>query len=225
MMTLKDELSVQGHAAIATPQGCMAMWEALINDPGTGIAVLDTEGTIVYANETIARMYVDISAEQAIGKTMAEILPADFAAERLEYIRQAASSGKPVLIKSIWKGKRVRSAVHPIPNADGLLDKLLVISRPVATEEALGRPESFEVIEAKVTDLGELASLTPREVEVLTLIGQGLSIKQIAEMLNRSPKTIENHRHSLGIKLETTNRVQLARIAYEAGLTTSPPAE
>lgn len=203
---------------------CHAIWDALVSDPGTGVAVLDTDGRVLYANDTMAGLFVNVTAEQAVGKTMAEILPADFASERLEYIRQTAEKGRPLLIKSTWKGRRIRSAVHPIPGDGGGTSKLLVISRPIASEDEFKRMDGeFDVVEAKVTDMGDLSSLTPREIEVLALIGQGLSIKQIAELLNRSPKTIENHRHSLGIKLETTNRVQLARIAYEAGLTTSMP--
>lgn len=209
---------------MASPEGCGAVWDALVSDPGTGVAVLDTNGRVVFANETIARMFVNVSAEEAQGKTLDQIFPADFAKERLEIIRRAAEHDRPVLIKSTWKGRRIRSAVHPVPTSDGKLDKLLVISRPVTSEDEFANDE-YEIVEAKVTDMGDLASLTPREIEVLTLIGQGLSIKKIAEMLNRSPKTIENHRHSLGIKLETTNRVQLARIAYEAGLTASLPRD
>jgi DNA-binding NarL/FixJ family response regulator len=167
-----------------------------------------------------------MTAEEAVGKSLEKLFPADFAAERRAYIRQVAESGRPILIKSIWKGRRIRSAVHPIPTSEGRLNKLLVITRALTSDDdARDVKDDFEVIEARVSDLGELESLTPREIEVLTLIGQGMSIKQIAGTLNRSPKTIENHRHSLGIKLDTTNRVQLARIAYEAGLTASPPRE
>jgi DNA-binding CsgD family transcriptional regulator len=202
------------------------MWNALTKDPGTGIAVLNSEGTVEFANDTIARIFIEISAEEAIGKSLESLFPADFAAERREYIRKVAESGRPILIKSIWKGRRIRSAVHPIPTSDGRLSKMLVITRALTSDDdAQDVSSDFEVIEARVSDLGELQSLTPREIEVLTLIGQGMSIKQIAGTLNRSPKTIENHRHSLGIKLDTTNRVQLARIAYEAGLTATPPRE
>lgn len=53
---------------------------------------------------------------------------------------------------------------------------------------------------------------------MLALIGQGYSIPQIAEKLFRSQKTIETHRQSLGRKLGASNRVELARIAIQTGL-------
>ncbi len=63
-----------------------------------------------------------------------------------------------------------------------------------------------------------LGQLTPREHEVLVLIGQGLSLPQIAAKLFRSLKTIQSHRQSLGRKLNAHNAVELARIAFAEGL-------
>ena len=68
-----------------------------------------------------------------------------------------------------------------------------------------------------------LSVLTKRERDVLTLIGYGLSSKEIAERLHRSIKTVNTHRSALGRKLGVSNRVQLARIAVHAGLVPSDP--
>lgn len=64
----------------------------------------------------------------------------------------------------------------------------------------------------------ELSNLTPREREILALIGEGYSLPEIAQRLHRSVKTIETHRLTLGKKLSATNRVELARIAISTGL-------
>ena len=63
-----------------------------------------------------------------------------------------------------------------------------------------------------------LENLTPREREILGMIGEGLSIPEIAERLYRSQKTVETHRLALGRKLGANNRVELARIAIRHGL-------
>ncbi|MCC7144989.1 MAG: response regulator transcription factor [Phycisphaeraceae bacterium] len=63
-----------------------------------------------------------------------------------------------------------------------------------------------------------LNQLTPREQEILALIGRGLSGPQIARLLHRSLKTIQSHRQAIGRKLGVRNRVQLARIAIRDGL-------
>ena len=69
-----------------------------------------------------------------------------------------------------------------------------------------------------VIRLGELDVLSPRELEVLTLLGHGMAIKDIAETLQRSTKTIERHRESIVAKLSLLKAVVLADQAREAGL-------
>ena len=63
-----------------------------------------------------------------------------------------------------------------------------------------------------------LAQLTDREREVLTLIAEGLSSKQIAERLGVSLKTVESHRANLMDKLEIHKVSGLVRYAIRAGL-------
>ena len=54
------------------------------------------------------------------------------------------------------------------------------------------------------TELTE--SLTNRELDVLTLLGQGLSNKEIAVQLNVSPGTVSQHAHKIYKKLDVKNR-------------------
>jgi DNA-binding NarL/FixJ family response regulator len=63
-----------------------------------------------------------------------------------------------------------------------------------------------------------LEQLTPREREVLTLVGRGLSNAEIAEQLVLSPLTAKTHVARLFAKLEARDRAQLVVIAYESGL-------
>lgn len=81
--------------------------------------------------------------------------------------------------------------------------------------------ESFE--EAPVTAGNEaLARLTQIERLVLTLIAEGHSQKAIAAKLHRSIDTVKSHRRTIGRKLGSTNRVELARLAIEHGVVSLP---
>ncbi|VAX38838.1 hypothetical protein MNBD_PLANCTO03-1119 [hydrothermal vent metagenome] len=66
--------------------------------------------------------------------------------------------------------------------------------------------------------LGGSASLTRRELEVVGLIVEGLSCREAAKRLSRSPRTIENHLRSVYQKLRVRNRVELVRVSGERGL-------
>jgi len=60
--------------------------------------------------------------------------------------------------------------------------------------------------------------LTPREIDVLKLIVQGYTNRQIGEELCISIRTVEGHRANLSDKLGTRSRVELVRYAREQGL-------
>ncbi|MCB0012443.1 MAG: hypothetical protein KDE34_11100 [Anaerolineales bacterium] len=60
--------------------------------------------------------------------------------------------------------------------------------------------------------------LSPREIEVLQLIAQGLSNKAIAARLVIAPSTAKRHTSNIYLKLDVTNRAEAAARAYELGL-------
>jgi DNA-binding NarL/FixJ family response regulator len=63
------------------------------------------------------------------------------------------------------------------------------------------------------------AGLTPRQLEVLSLLSEGLSNAEIAEQLVVSPRTVEHHVSALLTKLDAGSRRDVARRAAELGIT------
>ncbi|HEV8700762.1 MAG TPA: response regulator transcription factor [Candidatus Polarisedimenticolia bacterium] len=68
------------------------------------------------------------------------------------------------------------------------------------------------------THAGMVDVLTPREREILQLIAEGHTNKEIAGLLGLSVKTIENHRTRIMDKLEIHNVAGLTRYAIERGI-------
>lgn len=64
----------------------------------------------------------------------------------------------------------------------------------------------------------KLGSLTPRELEVLRLLGRGMSRIEIAQTLHRSPKTIDKHRAAVMKKLDIHDRAELVLFAIREGV-------
>jgi DNA-binding NarL/FixJ family response regulator len=62
--------------------------------------------------------------------------------------------------------------------------------------------------------------LSPRELEVVKLIGEGLTSEEIGEQLFISRKTVDRHRENVLEKLGMRNRVELTRYAIRRGLVT-----
>jgi two-component system, NarL family, response regulator NreC len=63
--------------------------------------------------------------------------------------------------------------------------------------------------------------LSPRECEVLALLAQGYTHRQISEKIHVGVKSVETYRWRLAQKLKLHNRAELVRYAHESGLLTS----
>ncbi len=62
------------------------------------------------------------------------------------------------------------------------------------------------------------AGLTPRQMDVLELVAEGLTNAEIGERLFVSPKTVDHHVSALLMKLEVSSRKDAAAVAHERGL-------
>jgi DNA-binding CsgD family transcriptional regulator len=65
-------------------------------------------------------------------------------------------------------------------------------------------------------------SLTPRQHEVLRLLGTGLTTGQMAELMALSPETVRNHVKSTLRELNAKSRLEAVLTAYRLGLLARP---
>jgi DNA-binding NarL/FixJ family response regulator len=85
--------------------------------------------------------------------------------------------------------------------------------------EPFVRPDGGQRVYRRVlTDDDSRAALTERESQILALIADGHTSREIADMLVISPRTVERHRENLRHTLGLRNRVDLTRYAIRAGL-------
>jgi DNA-binding NarL/FixJ family response regulator len=103
-----------------------------------------------------------------------------------------------------------------VPQDDSVHDLLHRI-RVAYEEEALISPQIAAALMSRIAELSQLATeikaevggteeLTPREREILELIGQGLTNQQIADRLVIEVGTVKNHVHSILQKLDASSR-------------------
>ncbi len=197
-----------------------ALWLALVDDAGVAIKIAEADGVLVYANDAYAELVGAPAPDRLIGRGVDEYLPAELADEVRGVVRAVALSGKPVMVRTVWRGRPVVGLVRALRGADRPL-VITLIRAELPSDPRLRSAGGFRFVQSAYADEGPIAHLSARERSVLSLIGAGLSTAQIAKSLDRSTKTIENQRHSLGRKLNVSNRVELARIALDTGLT--PP--
>ncbi|MEJ2657547.1 MAG: response regulator transcription factor [Desulfobacterales bacterium] len=86
------------------------------------------------------------------------------------------------------------------------------VSRRVV-KQLVGLPKNQVTVEDSRYNM-----LTAREQEIMGLLAEGLSKKQVADKLFISPKTVENHRYNIMRKLDIHSTVELTRYAAKLGL-------
>jgi len=84
--------------------------------------------------------------------------------------------------------------------------------------------DDFRTRIKSTTRLPRFATLTTREKEVLKLLAEGNSVKEIAGSLNLSVKTVEAHKFNLMRKLDIHNKAQLVQYAIQKKIIKVPVA-
>jgi DNA-binding NarL/FixJ family response regulator len=150
--------------------------------------------------------------------------------EATRRITASASPARVVMLTTFDLDEYVFAAFRA--GASGFLLKdapradILAAVRAAASGEALVAPSvTRRLIEHFARGGGapparppELDELTPRELEVLGLIGRGLNNAELADRLVLSEKTVKTHVGRILFKLGLRDRVQAVILAYEAGI-------
>ena len=118
------------------------------------------------------------------------------------YVYRALEAGAAGYVVKQGAGKELLDAVEAALSGNMYLSP--AISRSVV-RSYLKRPTS----PARLVE----DPLTPKEREVLQLLTEGLSSKEIAQRLNASPRTVETHRHNLMKKLDIHSLPGLVKYA------------
>jgi DNA-binding NarL/FixJ family response regulator len=125
-----------------------------------------------------------------------------------EYVFEALRAGASGFLLKDAGAEELLTAVRVIAAGDALLAPS--ITRRLIEDYAKRPPAATR------PDL--TADLTPREIDVLTLIGRGLSNTEIAQELVVSDATVKTHIGRIFTKLDVRDRAQAVVYAYEGGL-------
>lgn len=128
-----------------------------------------------------------------------------------EYVFRALEAGASGFLLKDTPPQDLIRAVHVVAGGDAMLS-------PAVTRRMLSHFSDANPGTRQDKHPG-LDQLTEREKEVLGAVGAGLSNTQIGMRLFMSEATVKAHVSKIFAKLDCTNRVQIAIIAHEAGLT------
>ncbi|WP_170318811.1 response regulator [Allorhizocola rhizosphaerae] len=126
------------------------------------------------------------------------------------YVYAALSAGASGFLLKDVTPEHLVAAVRLVRSGDALLAP--AITRRLVERFAGRDPETATRVHR------DLSALTPRELEVLRLLAQGLSNAELAARLYLSEATVKTHVARILAKLGLRDRVQAVVVAYETGL-------
>ena len=195
-MILADEPGIEVAGEAANGREAIEMAAALQPD----VIVMDLRMPVMDGLEATRRLAAEGIARILVLTTF------DADENAVEAIRAGASG---FLLKDVPPDDFVR-AIRVVASGEALI-------APSVTRRLLDRFARLAV-PADETHSARLAQLTEREIDVLKLVAQGLSNREIADALTLAEPTIKAHVSHLLSKLEQRDRAQLVVLAYEVGL-------
>ncbi|KOU32330.1 MULTISPECIES: response regulator [Streptomyces] len=130
-----------------------------------------------------------------------------------EYVFGALRAGAAGFLLKNADAAELMAAVRTVARGEGLIAP--AVTRRLIAEFAAPRPVRSAPEPGRAA---AVASLTPREREVLSALGEGLSNAEIAERLEMAEATAKTHVSRLLGKLELRSRLQAAVLAQELGI-------
>ncbi|HET9096103.1 MAG TPA: response regulator transcription factor [Candidatus Baltobacteraceae bacterium] len=185
--------------------------------------------------ETAAARVLVVGKDSVVTRTLSKLLELD---ERIEVLGEAASVGtapisdlRPDVIILDEDGQSVeiaqaRTYIEEVSPASKLcaLETLrdMTVSELLDTVRTLAPPHGSQAnrhlrVIATGQERDALATLSERELQVVGLVAEGLSNKEISSRLALSDKTVKNHISHILAKMGLTARTQVAVYAIRAG--------
>jgi len=115
------------------------------------------------------------------------------------------------IVRDVTREKRIALALDQFLTGIGS-------ASPISHEISTEKPMSRHPLALHSTPDRAAIALSGREIEVLTLLAEGLSTKALAQKLNISPFTARNHIQNILVKLELHSKAQAVSYAFKKGI-------
>jgi len=187
-------------------ESCQSILLSVCQTTTDALVVFDEAGTLHTVNAVVEHMF-GYELPDIIGKSIDLLLPAF-----QEKDEQSLDLLSGTYLTRMTTGKHRNGKTFPV--------EMLVIA--FHKQE---KPLHFSILRdmtqyvpVRETSTSPLTLLSPRQRQVLKLVAEGYTSREIAEQLMISIKTVETHRANIMTKFKANNVIGLVRIAIEYGL-------
>lgn len=191
LLTLAEDIEIVGEAT--NGEEAIEKAKELLPD----VVLMDLAMPITGGLEATRRISRELSATKVLVLTQYD---------DTDYVGPAIAAGARGFVTKMTSSSELTSAIHAIYQGESFLS-------PSAAATLI---EGYQQKTEKVKD--PYCQLTDREREMLRLIAEGYTVREIADMLVISPKTAEWHKTNLMNKLNIHNRTDLIKFAIRRAI-------
>ena len=127
-----------------------------------------------------------------------------------EYFYRAIASGAAGFLMKEGSPSQITHAIRTVLEGESIIDRQVLRDSLKALSATTKRTSSADNL--------DIPSLTEQEIRILTMIAEGLTNSDIAEVLTVSPNTVKTHVRNIFVKLGVSDRTQAAIWAIRRGL-------
>jgi PAS domain S-box-containing protein len=190
--------------------------DTLLKSIGDGVVTVDLEGKVTSMSPQAVEI-CGVSEEEARGRVITEVFRLEEGDDEgclLDLIDEALRgksvfclvNEEPVLLRPDGKRVALDAGAAPLQDDHEVLTGVVLTLRDIS----LRKTAELELSAARNALIG---LLTPRETEILQLMVNGSTTKEIAFDLGISPRTVEAHRQNMMVKLQIHDMPMLVRFA------------
>jgi DNA-binding NarL/FixJ family response regulator len=196
LLALAEDMEVVGEAS----NGSEAL--EMVGKVNPDVVLMDIAMPIMNGLEAMLRLHKEFPRTRVLVLTQYD--------DR-EYVLPAIQAGALGFISKIAASSELISGIRSVYRGDSFLS-------PSVAKFLVQEYQHEGTFEERYDPYQQL---TDREREILKLIAEGYTTRQIAEMLVVSMKTVEGHRSNLMAKLDIHDRIGLVKYALRKGIITS----
>ncbi len=196
LLALAEDMEVVGEAS----NGSEAL--EMVEKVNPDVVLMDIAMPIMNGLEAMLRLHKEFPRTRVLVLTQYD--------DR-EYVLPAIQAGASGFISKIAASSELISGIRSVYRGDSFLS-------PSVAKFLVQEYQHEGSLEDRYDPYQQL---TDREREILKLIAEGYTTRQIAEMLVVSMKTVEGHRSNLMAKLDIHDRIGLVKYALRKGIITS----
>ena len=205
-MSQQREAPADIRVAIVEDHPAIADGLAALIQMSDGVTVVGTARDLRSASALIEKATPDV--------VLCDIRLAD-AGDGFDLVRRHGAGPAFIILSAYWYPSYHVKAIEL--GAKGYLSKMATVDEIVRAVETVAAGGSAFPVAARQAASDALRMPTPRELEILALVGEGLPNAEIAERLSLRVKTVESQLRRLFDRYDVTSRTALVRLAARQG--------